>query len=117
MARGIMANLMNVNRSVTGLSDESRGLRLPRMNQFPKLLRPAVKVPVGLSGGQVSQGAVLAGKPSVVLPEMTSDVIDLSAGYAVENVKLDRNGTRGWSGLGFSQLLGRMLGSQRTTRP
>ena len=110
MARGIMANLMNVNRSVTGMAEESRGLRLPTMNQFPKLSRPAVKSPV-------VGGAVLAGKSSVVLPEMTSDVIDLSAGYAVENVKLDRSGTRGWSGLGFSQLLGRMLGSQRTTRP
>jgi len=48
------------------------------------------------------------------LPEMATDVIDLAANYAVENVKRDRPNGRQVAGVG--QWLERML-SSRAARP
>lgn len=92
MARNDMAGLFNVNRSVTSLAAESRQLRLPAMHSFSKL-RQNFSRPVTM--------CVAAG----VLPEMTTDVIDVAAGYAVENVKRDRSERR----TGLREWLGRML--------
>ena len=105
MARDGMAGLFSVNRSVTSLANESRQLRLPTMNQFPKLNQ------------RISRPAVMC-MPAGTLPEMTTDVIDVAAGCAVENVKRDRSETRSSARLSLGQLVGRVLGySHRAARP
>jgi hypothetical protein len=116
-----IANFLNVNRSVTSLTDEARSLRLPRMSQFPKLDGTAVRqasaksVPV-VSNQPGGHGAVLLAGGSGALPEMATDVINADANYAVENVKRDRSNTRPWAGVGLGQLLGRVLGGHRAER-
>ena len=104
MARNDRADLFSVNRSVTSLASESRQLRLPTMSSFPKLDK------------RISRPAVLC--PAGALPEMTTDVIDVAAGYAVENVKRDRNEPRSSARLSLGHLVGRVLGyGHRAARP
>ena len=110
-----MIGFLNVNQGLTNLNGESRQYRLPKTNPFPKLNKriqgPAVRceavgtasVPTDTQGGE--------------LPEMATDLIDLSANYAVENVKRDRKEARPWSRVGLSLLVGRMLGGHRAARP
>ena len=106
MARQDIAGLFSVSGSVTSLGSGSRPMRLPTMNQFPKLNQRIV-----------SQLAMIDG-PVGKLPEMTTDVIDVAAGYAVENVRRDRGEARSSVRLGLRQLLGRMLGGgHRAARP
>lgn len=97
MARNDMADLFNVNRSVTSAGSGSRPMRLPTMSQFPKL-----------NQRKISQPALIDG-PAGRLPEMTTDVIDVTAGYAVENVRRNRADRRP---SGLRLWLGRMLGGE-----
>jgi hypothetical protein len=98
-------HLFGVNRSVTSLAGESRALRLPSAPQFPRL-NQRISRPVTVCA------------PAGVLPEMTTDVINVAAGYAVENVKRDRNEPRSWVRFGWGHLVARMLGySHRAARP
>jgi hypothetical protein len=113
-----MANLMNVNGSLTNLPGESREFRLPRLNQFPKLDGHGLRVasttrPAGRPG---SNGTVLLAQGGGTLPEMTTDVIDQNASYAVENVKCDRSNGRRGAGVGLGRWLGQMLGGHRAAR-
>ena len=105
MARDKMAGLFNVNRSITSLASASRPLRLPTVHPFPKLNQ------------RISRPAMIC-PPAGVLPEMTTDVIDVAAGYAVQNVKRDRIEPRSTTRLSLSHLVNRVLGySHRAARP
>ena len=114
-----MANLMNVNGSLRSLPGESREFRLPRLNPFPKLSGPGLRVASTArpAARPVQSGAVLLARGSGMLPEMTTDVIDQDANYAVENVKRDRPNGRPKAGVGLGRLLGRMLGEHHAARP
>jgi hypothetical protein len=93
--------LFTVNQSVTSLNGKLRSLRLPVKQQFPKLNR------------RVSHALVINGDAGS-LPEMTTDVLDVRAGYAVENVRREARPVR----VGLGQLVGRLLGcSHRAARP
>ena len=114
---GGMAGLMNVNGSVTGARDESRAIQLPRSNQFLKLDGEAARQVMTTNATpmrSVRSGATLLACGGGALPEMATDVIDLAANYAVENVKRDRPGGQRVAGVG--QWLERML-SSRAARP
>jgi len=90
---------------------------LPRFNQFPKLDGEAarqVKTTNAAPARPARSGAVLLACGGGALPEMATDVIDLAANYAVENVKRDRPNGRQVAGVG--QWLERML-SSRAARP
>ena len=116
---GGMANLMNVNGSLRSLPGESREFRLPRLNPFPKLAGQGLRV-VSTSrpaARAVSSGTVLLTRGSGTLPEITTDVIDQNASYAVENVKRDRPNSRRWAGVGLGRLLGQMLSGHHAARP
>jgi hypothetical protein len=120
MARKDMAGLFSVNGSLTNLDGGERQLRLPTMSSFPQLARTNVRDRSGNIGvpAPVRAGAVLIDARAASLPEMTTDVMDLAASFAVENVKRDRVKSRPWSRVGLGQLVGRMLGqSQRAARP
>lgn len=120
MSRGSIMSFLSVNQGVTSLGAGARRFRLPRMSPFPKLdgrvvhefrnqePRPASR--------PMSRGAVIIGGQAGSLPEMTSDVIDVSAGYAAENVKRDRLNARIGLGTGLGQLVSRMLGGHRAAR-
>jgi len=124
MSREIMTNFLSLNRSLTNLGGESRHFRLPKMNPFPKLDTRILRRTGGgeqdyVSPRKVAQhGAVVIEAQVGSLPEMATDVIDVAAGYPVENVKRERTDLRPWSRVGFGQLVGRMLGtSHRAARP
>lgn len=108
-------SFLNMNGSLTNLSSESRQFRLPRMNPFPKLnskvVRPTHDSELRSVSRPVARGTVIIGGANGLLPEMATDVIDLSANYAVENVKRERSQTRPWSRAGLGHWVGRMLGS------
>jgi hypothetical protein len=115
MARKDMAGLFSVNGSLTSFDGGTRQLRLPAMNPFPKLTQTNVRTQAGASAGMVLRrgGAVLIDARSASVPEMTTDVLDLAASFAVENVKRDRFELRPWSCVGLAQLVGKMLGQSR----
>ena len=124
MAREIMTNFLSLNRSLTNLGGESRHFRLPKMNPFPKLdnriIRPTHSSELNRTSARTSagHGAVVIEAQVGSLPEMATDVIDVAAGYAVENVKREPRSPTGWSRMGFGHLVGRMLGtSHRAARP
>jgi hypothetical protein len=105
MMRDGIAGLMNINRSVAGFGDESRPLRLPAAYPFPRLNR------------RICAPTVLCAT-AVALPEMTTDVLDVAAGYAVENVKRDRWEIRSAPRPGVRHWLVRLLGyGHRAARP
>lgn len=105
MARNDKADLFNMNRSVTSLAHESRQFRLPTMSPFPKLDQ------------RISRPALLC-PPAGALPEMTTDVLDTAAGYAVENVKRDRAERRSQPRLSLGHWIGRIMGcGHRAARP
>ena len=118
MSRDGIMDFLSLNRSLTNQGGEMRQLRLPRMNPFPKLDARIVR-PDNHNGGlrcvsrPVTRGTVIIEGGYGCLPEMATDVIDTSAGYAVENVKRERSNTSPWSRIGFGHLVGRMLGSHR----
>jgi hypothetical protein len=124
MGREMTTNFLSLNRSLTNLGDESRHFRLPKMNPFPKLDSRIIR---STHNGEqhCARPRKVAGPGAVVieaqvgsLPEMATDVIDVAAGYTVENVKRERTGIRPWSRVGFGHLVGRMLGmSHRAARP
>ena len=96
------------------MDSEVRQFRLPRTNPFPKLdqrivARPSNSATIRRTG----QPAVIMGHGVQRLPEMATDVIDASAGCAVENVRRERTGTR----FGFGQLVERLLGGRHAARP
>ena len=98
-------HLFSVNRSVKSLAAESRPLRLPTVSPFPKL------------NHRISRPVTMC-TPVGVLPEMTTDVIDLTTGYAVENVKRDRGEARLSPRWSLGDWIGRLLGfSHRAARP
>jgi hypothetical protein len=91
------------------------------MNPFPKLDRRIVRSATASEGQRsasrpVARGAVIIEGGCGCLPEMATDVIDISASYAVENVKRERSRSNPWSRVGFGHLVGRMLGSHRAAR-
>lgn len=105
MAQNDRADLFSVNRSVTSLASESRQLRLPTMSSFPKLDK------------RISRAVVLC-PPAGLLPEMTTDVLDVAAGYAVENVKRDRSERPLPARLSLGHWVGRIMGyGHRAARP
>jgi hypothetical protein len=104
MSQADRAGLCSVNRSVTNLGDGARPLRLPTANPFPKLAQRSSVGAARLSG------AVVPAAGNGGLPEMASDVLGVDAGYAVENVKRDRSGTRTGGKAGWTQWMGRVLG-------
>jgi hypothetical protein len=107
------ANLMNVNQSVTSLSSEPRQMRLLVTSQFPKLAGRGVRVAsTAMPGGR----PVLVQQNTVTLPEMATDVINLSASFAVDNVKCDRPNGRRVAGVGLGRWLSAVLGGQRAAR-
>ena len=124
MSREMTTNFLSLNRSLTNVGDESRHFRLPKMNPFPKLDNRIIR---STHNGEqnCARPRKVAGHGVVVieaqigsLPEMATDVIDVAAGYAVENVKRERADVRPWSRVGFGHLVGRMLGmSHRAARP
>ncbi len=112
---------LSLNRSLTNLGGEMRQFRLPRMNPFPKLDGRIVSSPGGngvprTASRPVARGAVIIEGGCGCLPEMATDVIDISASYTVENVKRERPNGSPWSRVGFGHLVGRMLGSHRAAR-
>jgi hypothetical protein len=114
MARKDMAGLFNVNRSVTSLGGESRPLRLPTMSQFPKLNQKGLRT----AAISAHDGVAVIGGLTGSLPEMTTDVLDLAADYAVENVKRDQKKSRSSMSFGLGNLVERMWGSShRAARP
>ena len=117
---GIM-NFLSVNRSLTNRGGEMRQFRLPRMNPFPKLDNRIVRSTssddvLASASRPVGRGAVIIEGGLGCLPEMATDVIDLSVNYAVENVKRERSGNTPWSRVGFGHLVGRVLGGHRAVR-
>jgi hypothetical protein len=116
MSDDIMS-FLSLNRSLSNVGGEMRQFRLPRMNPFPKLDGRIVRS-TNKSGAQrtashpVARGAVIIEGGCGCLPEMATDVIDVSASYAVENVKRDRSRST-WSRVGLGYLVGRMLNSHR----
>jgi hypothetical protein len=124
MGRGMTTHFLSLNRSLTSLGSESRQFRLPKMNPFPKLDSRIIRSkhsseqncapPRKVAG----HGAVVIEAQAGSLPEMATDVIDVAAGYAVENVKRERTDVRPWSRVGFGHLVGRLLGmSHPAARP
>jgi hypothetical protein len=107
---GGMISFLNLNRGLNDLSG-ARRFRLPTTNPFPKLDQ-RIAGPAG--GAKVA--AVIPGQTGS-LPEMAGDLIDQSAGYAVQNVKCDHAGTRRWSRVGLTLLVGRVLGEHRAVPP
>ena len=113
MARQDIGGLFSVNGNVTGQDGRVRQFRLPVTNPFPRLDRRSM-LTKGRQGAAspnlLRTGAVLLDAQSVSLPEMTTDLAGIAAGYAVENVKRDRVDAQPWSRVGLGQLMGRMLG-------
>jgi hypothetical protein len=94
-------------------------VKAPWFNQFPKLDGKAARQVSATNAAPVRparSGAVLLACGGGALPEMATDVIDLAANYAVENVKRDRPNGRLVAGVGLGQWLERML-SSRAARP
>lgn len=120
MSRDGIMNFLSLNRSLTNRGGEIRQFRLPRANPFPKLdsrIVRAANIGVQRSASRpVARGALIIGGDIGSLPEMSTDVIDTSAAYAVENVKRERSHTRPWSRVGFGHLLGRVLRGHRAAR-
>jgi len=121
VGREEIMSYLSVNRSLTNQDGELRQFRLPRMNPFPKLDSRVVRSTDGDGGSRsasrpVKRGAVIIEGGCGCLPEMATDVIDISASYAVENVKRERSGSNPWSRVGFGHLIGRVLGSHRAAR-
>ena len=121
MEREGIVSFLSVNRSLTNQGGELRQFRLPRMNPFPKLDSRIVRSTGsdgvrGPASRPVARGAVIIEGSCGCLPEMTTDLIDISASYAVENVKRERSSSVPWSRIGFGHLVGRVLGSHRATR-
>jgi len=121
MSRDNMTNFLSLNRSLTNLSGEVRQFQLPRMNPFPKLnsnvVRPAYDGESRPVPRPVARGTVIMTGANGPLPEMTTDVIDVSANYAVENVRRERSDSWSWSRAGLGHLFGRLLGnSHRAAR-
>jgi hypothetical protein len=87
--------------------DGARSLRLPTTSPFPKLEARASRSVIRTSAAVVLTGA------ADELPEMTSDVLGVDAGFAVENVKRDRLAARPEAKVGLAHLVGRMLGQAR----
>jgi hypothetical protein len=119
MSDDIMS-FLSLNRSLTNLGGEMRQFRLPRMNPFPKLdgriARSTNRGGVqGTVSRPVARGAVIIEGGCGCLPEMATDVIDVSANYAVENVKRERSHST-WSRVGLGYFVGRMLSSHRAAR-
>jgi hypothetical protein len=120
MSQDSMTNFLSLNRSLTNLGGEMRQFRLPRMNPFPKLDGRIVQS-TNKNGAQrtmsrpVARGAVIIEGGCGCLPEMATDVIDVSASYAVENVKRERSRST-WSRVGLGHFVGRMLSSHRAAR-
>ncbi len=112
----IMASLMRVNGAVKGAANESRQLQLPRMDESFKLDGAAARRVRTTNAAPVARpavgGARLLACGGGALPEMATDVIDLAANYAVENVKRDRPNGRRVAGVGLGQWLERMLSSR-----
>src|SRR5260221_843167 len=106
MARRDIAGLFSVNGSVMSLGGGSRPMRLPTMNQFPKLNHKVISQPAMID------------RPVGKLPEMTTDVIDVAAGYAVKNVRRGRSEDRMSERPRLRQVIGMKLGSgQSPGRP
>ena len=121
MSHESITSFLSLSRSLTNLGGEMRQFRLPRMNPFPKLdsriVRTTNNSVVQRSASRpVARGAVIIEGGCGCLPEMATDVIDISASYAVENVKRERSGSTPWSRVGLGHLVGRMLGSHRAAR-
>src|SRR5882762_712174 len=106
MSRDNVTGFLSLSRSLTNLGGEMRQFRLPRMNPFPKLdsrivsstANNGVARPVSRPA---ARGAVIIEGGCGCLPEMASDVIDISASYTVENVKRERPSSNPWSRVGF----------------
>lgn len=106
-----MTHFLKVNSNLTSGSREVREFRLPRMNPFPKLTRPAVvAAPVAVRDSQVSPRS---GNVGDGLPEMMTDLIDPATRYGVENV---RRVTGGHRACGLGRWMERILGGQRAAR-
>ena len=103
-----IGSLLNVNRSVTGLSGGFREFRLPKGSAFAPLNRKVLPQSSGTSAvrGAGTGGAALLGGQDGALPEMATDVIDPSINYAVENVKRDAMAGRSWLQVGLGFLAG-----------
>src|SRR5208283_1930942 len=105
MSREGIMSFLSVNGGLTNLGGEMRQFRLPRMNPFPKL---DGRIAQSTSNGgvqrtvsrPVARGAVIIEGGCGCLPEMATDVIDVSASYAVENVKRERSRST-WSRVGL----------------
>lgn len=121
MSQGGITSFLSLSRSLTNLGGEMRQFRLPRMNPFPKLDGRAVRatntsVVQRSASRPVARGGVIIEGACGSFPEMASDVIDVSASYAVENVKRERSSSSSLSRVGLGHLVGRMLGSHRAER-
>lgn len=108
MGRSIIG-FLNVNQGVMSLNGESRHYRLPKASPFPKLDKRITSAPVVMATPMPS-------KASAEFPEVATDLIDVSSGYAVENVKRDRKDVPLWSRAGLGMLVGRVLGGDRAAR-
>ncbi len=116
MGRDGIVGCLSVTGSLTSLDGESRQLRLPRMNPFPKLGRPVVRPsPTNCQGAPSrSRAAAILGGDCSPLPEVTSDVINVAANYPVENVKRDR---RAVARSPWGTWVNRILNAHRAVRP
>jgi hypothetical protein len=123
MARDGIMSFLSVNRSLTNLGGEVRQFRLPRMNPFPKLDVTAVRrmqapadAPVAAASPlrRSALGPVVIAGADEAMPEMATDMIDGSNGYAVENVKRERTLAPHAAGAGWTHLVGRVFGGRGT---
>lgn len=122
MNRNGIANSLSVTGSLSSGGGETRQLRLPFASQFPKLDTRIVHQTNDGEQRRVSaraiatHGRIIIDGDTGLIPEMTTDVIEPSASYVVENVKRERSHQRPWSRVGLGQLVGRMLGGHRAAR-
>ena len=122
MRRDGFANFLSVSGSLMSLDSEVRQLRLPRMNPFPKLdqrIVHASRNAAAAAGARpaAGRGALIIEGGRGTLPEVATDVIDVTAQYAVENVKRDRGGAHPGPRTGWGQWLGRVWGGHRAAQP
>jgi hypothetical protein len=115
-----VASYLSLNRNLRSESGELRFYELSRTGLMPQLAPPSTGAHGGGGGGARRAGSnvpvtIIDGSREV--PEMMSDLINVSTSYAVSNVKRGDGRTQGpWTKVGFALLREKVLGGQRAIR-